>query len=73
MLRGAEVRLFGARPVTDRSGAPGEVLETDERGMMVACGVGAVAIKEVHPAGKRRMAALDWAQGRGVRVGDTWD
>lgn len=73
VLGGAEVRLFGARAITDRSGAPGEVLETDELGLIVACGTGAVAIKEVHPAGKRRMAALDWAQGRGCRVGDVFE
>jgi methionyl-tRNA formyltransferase len=72
VLNGAEVRLFGARPITDRKGAPGEVLETDELGLIVACGTGGVAIKEVHPAGKRRMAALDWAQGRGIAVGDRW-
>ena len=69
-LNGAEVRLFGARAITDRTGTPGEVLETDELGLIVACGTGGVAIKEVHPAGKRRMAALDWAQGRGCKVGD---
>jgi methionyl-tRNA formyltransferase len=66
------VRLFGARAITDRSGEPGVVIEVDEMGMIVACGSGAVAIREVHPAGKRRMAALDWAQGRGVSVGDIW-
>ncbi|MBI5600575.1 MAG: methionyl-tRNA formyltransferase [Gemmatimonadetes bacterium] len=71
-VRHVEVRLFGARAITDRSGMPGEVLETDEMGMIVACNDGAVAIREVHPAGKRRMAALDWAQGRGVAVGDRW-
>lgn len=72
MVRNLEVRLFGARAITDRTGLPGEVLENDEMGMIVACGDGAVAIREVHPAGKRRMAALDWAQGRGVAVGDRW-
>lgn len=71
-VRGGEVRLFGARAITDRTGAPGDVLEIDEMGMIVACGEGAAAIREVHPAGKRRMAALDWAQGRGVAVGDRW-
>lgn len=71
-VNGTEVRLFGARAITDRSGPPGTVLETDEMGMIIACGTGGVAIKEVHPAGKRRMAALDWAQGRGVAVGDIW-
>ncbi len=41
-------------------------------GLVVACGSGAVAIEMVHPAGKRRIAALDWAQGRGVASGDRW-
>jgi len=72
VVRGGEVRLYGARAITDRAGDAGVVLETDEMGMVVACGAGAVAIREVHPAGKRRMAALDWAQGRGVGVGERW-
>lgn len=72
MVRGGEVRLFGARAITDRVGEPGAVIEVDEMGMIVACGSGAVAIREVHPAGKRRMAALDWSQGRGVAVSDVW-
>jgi methionyl-tRNA formyltransferase len=38
--------------------------------MLVACGTGGVRVAYVHPAGKRRLAALDWAQGRGVSAGD---
>ena len=71
-LRGVETRFFGARILSDRSGAPGEVLGTDDAGMIVACASGAVAVKEVHPAGKRRMAAQEWAAGRGVASGDAW-
>jgi methionyl-tRNA formyltransferase len=68
--RGEEVKLFGARAVSDRHGDPGVVLEVDESGMLVACGSGAVRLGYVHPAGRRRVAALDWLQGRGVAVGD---
>ena len=73
VLRDTEVRCFGVRPITDRRGDAGEVLEIGEMGMIIACGSGAVAIETVHPAGKRRLAALDWHQGRGVQVGDRWD
>ncbi len=73
MLRGGEVRLYGARALPDRRGDPGEVLGIGEMGMIVACGTGAVAVEQVHPAGKRRLAALDWAQGRGVAEGDRWE
>ena len=72
LLRDGEVRLYGARVLPDRRGDAGEVLAVDEGGLVVACGTGAVAVEAVHPAGKRRMAALDWAQGRGVAVGDRW-
>lgn len=69
-LRGAEVKLFGARAASDRSGDPGEVLAVDESGMLVATGDGALRVAYVHPAGRRRLAALDWMQGRGVVEGD---
>ena len=65
-----EVKLFGPRPIHSSRGAPGTVLDVDESGMLVACGAGGVRIAYVHPSGKRRLAALDWAQGRGVAVGD---
>jgi methionyl-tRNA formyltransferase len=69
-LSGVEVKLFGPRFIRSASGQPGEVLGIDEAGMLVACADGGVRIAYVHPAGKRRLAALDWAQGRGVQVGD---
>ena len=72
VVRDGEVRLFGVRVLPDRRGDAGEVLEVGEMGMVVACGDGAIAVETVHPAGKRRLAALDWAQGRGVAVADRW-
>jgi methionyl-tRNA formyltransferase len=68
--RGVECRLFGARAVESREGAPGVVLEIDESGMLVGSGSGSVRIAYAHPAGKRRLAVLDWMQGRGVQPGD---
>src|SRR5690606_2660842 len=70
--RGNEVRLFGARVVESREGEAGKVLEIDESGMLVGCGAGAVRVAYAHPAGKRRLAVLDWAQGRGIAPGDVF-
>jgi methionyl-tRNA formyltransferase len=70
LVRGGEVRLFGAREVADRRGEPGEVLEAGEEGLLVACGEGAVRITEVHPAGRQRQSAAAWVRGRGVAVGE---
>ena len=53
---------------------PGTVLDVapsnPEEGLLVACGEGAVWIREVKPAGKRRMNAADWLRGRGAEPGD---
>ena len=67
---GLEVKLFGVRPSMDHQGDAGRVLAISEMGMLVGCGRGAVWVAYVHPAGKRRLAALDWSQGRGIAVGD---
>ncbi len=69
--RGADLKLFGARFAADARGDAGAVLAIDEGGMLVACGSGGARIAYVHPAGKRRLAALDFSQGRGITVGDT--
>ena len=73
-VRGAEVKLFGAR-VAPRgtSHLAGEVLSIDDVGLLVACGAGAVRISVVQPAGKRRLSPAEWANGRGVAVGDRFD
>jgi len=73
VLRDTEVKLFGARVARDATGDPGVVMEIDEMGMLVACSAGGVRIAYAHPAGRRRLASLDWAQGRGVAVGDKFE
>ena len=73
VVRDNEVKLFGGRVAQDVTGDPGVVLGIDEMGMLVGCGTGAVWIAYVHPAGRRRLASLDWAQGRGVAAGDVFE
>lgn len=68
--RGSDLKLFGPRRVFDAAGAPGEVIDADNDGLLVACGDGAVRICDVQPAGKRRMQAISWHRGRGIAIGD---
>jgi methionyl-tRNA formyltransferase len=71
---GTEVKLFGARVAPRGTAhAPGDVLTIDADGMIVACGGGAVRVTAVQPAGKRRLTPIEWANGRGVAVGDQFD
>ncbi|MGQ0563356.1 MAG: methionyl-tRNA formyltransferase [Gemmatimonadota bacterium] len=74
--RAAELKVFRPLPLPGEShkAAPGTILEADEldaeRGMVVACGDGAIAIREVKPAGKRRMTASEWLRGRSAAAGE---
>src|SRR6185312_14884689 len=74
MLRGAEVKLFGARLAPHAASvAAGHIQSIDGDGMTVACGEGATRITVVQPAGKRRLPPNEWARGRGAAVGDRFD
>jgi methionyl-tRNA formyltransferase len=73
VLRGGEVKLFGARAVVVEERpdvVPGEVIALGPQGMDVKCGEDAVRIAFVQPAGRPRLAVGDWVRGRGVELGD---
>lgn len=74
LLRGQEVKLFGALETEeggDEAGVhAGQVLAIDDRGMLVACGDGAVRVAYAQPTGRKRLSVQEWARGRGVEVGD---
>ena len=70
-LDGAPVKLFGALPAVG-SGEPGTVLAASDR-LVVAAGGGAIAAREVQPAGRNRLAVEDWVRGRGVAAGDRFE
>jgi methionyl-tRNA formyltransferase len=61
-------KLFGARPAGE-AGPPGEVVAIDKRGVVVACGRGAVGFKDIQAAGKKRMPAADFARGGALQKG----
>lgn len=70
-LGGREVKLFGPRPADEwvEGNEPGRVVVTDPA-LVVETGAGALQFLDVQPAGKPRMAAMDWVHGRGVKRGE---
>jgi len=52
------------------SDVPGTVLGMDKQGILVRAGDGPVRIERLRPAGKRDMAADEYARGRAVRPGE---
>lgn len=48
---------------------PGTVTRVEEDGFVVACGRGQLKVKEVQPAGKRRMGAAAFLRGANLKIG----
>ena len=71
LLDGAPVKLFGALPAVG-SGQPGLVLAAADR-LVVAAGSGAVAVREVQPAGRNRLTVEEWVRGRGIAAGSCFE
>ena len=44
---------------------------TDENGVIVACGTGAISIESCQPENKKPVAAVDWMNGYQVKTGES--
>ncbi len=51
-------------------GASGTILGIESRGLVCGTGVGALALVDVQPEGKRRMTGAEFARGQRLRAGD---
>ena len=68
-LGGARMKIIAAE-LSDRCGAPGEVLEADaKKGLLVACGDGALHLTEIQMVGGKRMNACDYLRGHAIEKG----
>jgi methionyl-tRNA formyltransferase len=65
---GSPLKLFGPT-ARDGRGEPGTVLSAGED-LVVAAGIGVLAVREVQPAGKTRLSVADWVRGRGIETGE---
>ncbi|MFM7719377.1 MAG: methionyl-tRNA formyltransferase [Actinomycetota bacterium] len=70
-FRGDPLQVLAAREEpSSPAGGPGEVVAVDRDGIVVAARAGAIRFLEVAPAGRRRMAAADFARGARIAVGE---
>ena len=69
MLEGERLKLLRAA-CAEGKGEPGEVLVSDpKKGLVIACGDGAVRILELQAPGGRKMRAEDYLRGHGIPAG----
>lgn len=71
-LNGGAVNLLKAAPC-EGSGDSGSVLSADKRGVVIACGSGAVLISLLQFAGGKAIAAADAVNGRKIKAGNRFD
>ena len=69
-LDGEALKCWRAELVPGAAGEPGRVLAADERGLLVACGTGALRLTELQRAGGKRLPAQAFLQARPVAAGE---
>lgn len=75
LLHGVPLKIWsaqavgGAAELDEGSHAPGEVLRADADQLVIACGSGALALREIQPAGSKRMNAAAFLAGRTLSPG----
>ena len=68
-LHGVRMKVYAAEPA-EGPGTPGEVLTADtKKGLVVACGDGAVRLTEIQMVGGKRMDAKDYLRGHSMETG----
>lgn len=73
VFRNISLKLLRSEARMDVQAAlsPGTILEADKtHGLLISTGSGVLEIKEVQPAGKRRMTALDFINGYQIQKGE---
>lgn len=65
LYRDKRVKLLDVTLVSEgeRRGAPGEIVAVDERGLVVACATGAIAVDSLQLEGKSRQSAAEFGRG----------
>jgi len=69
--RGKRLKVLRAQPLekTVSEGTPGQIVETDDDGLLVRAGSGAVVLREVQPEGGRPMSGAEYARGHKPEAG----
>ena len=75
VLGGKPIKIWSSEPEAGHFVSPGAVVRADGGSLVIACGEGALAVRELQRAGGRRLNAADFLSGNpietGTRVGTT--
>ena len=66
-IQGTKFKVHETR-IVPGSGEPGQILELNKKGLVIACGEGAVEIRSLQAEGGKRMAAPDYFRGHPLEL-----
>ena len=72
-LAGVAIKIWTADPAREGAGAPGTILRADAKGLLVACGRGALQVRELQRPGGKRLPAGAFLAGHAIAPGDAFD
>ena len=72
-LQGETIKIWAAEPASGSPGPAGRIVGADGTGLLVACGRGALRVRELQRAGGRRLSAAAFLAGHPVAAGTTFD
>lgn len=71
---GSQIKVHKLDLAQNSQNAPaGEVISADKKGIVIACGNGAVSITELQQSGKKKMRAVDFLNGVKIKVGEKFN
>jgi methionyl-tRNA formyltransferase len=69
VLGAKPIKIWSSEPAAGHSGSPGTVVRADGAALVIACGEGALAVRELQRAGGRRLNAADFLSGNPIETG----
>ncbi len=72
-LDAATIKIWAAEPAAGNFGAAGAIVRADANGLLVACGRGALLVRELQRAGGKRLSAASFLAGHPVAAGEVFD
>ena len=72
-LQGETIKIWAAEPASGRPGPAGRIVGADGNGLLVACGRGALRVRELQRAGGRRLSAAAFLAGHPLATGTTFE
>jgi methionyl-tRNA formyltransferase len=72
-LQDVTIKIWAAEPASGSLGTAGRIVSADGNGLLVACGRGALRVRELQRAGGRRLSAAAFLAGHPVAAGTTFD